>query len=121
MPLPTGNDVRPSSPRIRPQSVSAISVRSQRTLPRDWLTITVSMVASEPDQLALEDLAGRVARKLVKEHHFARSLVAGEVVAHVLHDLFLRQLGSLTPDHKDLQPLAELLVRDTYSRDLDDL
>src|ERR1700728_1923455 len=61
-------------------------------------------------QLALEHLAGGVARQLIHEHDFARHLVAREVVLDVLLHRFLVQSRILACDDERLQALAELLV-----------
>ena len=77
------------------------------------------VIASGPQslfELALEHLAGRVARQLVDEHDVARDLVAGEVRLDVLLDLVGRHL--LLGHDDGLQPLAELLVVDAEDRDL---
>ena len=61
-------------------------------------------------QVEAPELAGRRAGQRVDEHHRARHLVPGEVVADVLLDLRLGQPGAGTAHDERLQPLAELLV-----------
>ena len=72
-------------------------------------------------QLALEDLAGGVARELVDELDVARHLVAREVLLDVV--LERRPRDSFVPlalDDERLQPLAELLVGHADDGDLGD-
>ncbi len=70
-------------------------------------------------ELALEDLAGRVARQLLHEHHLARHLVAGEVLLDVGLDGPLRSdLAGVSPHDEGPQPLAELLVGNADDGDL---
>src|SRR6478609_8175267 len=54
-------------------------------------------------QLALEDLAGRVARQLVDEGDLARRLVCGKVRLDVDLELLLGGLGALGGDDERLQ------------------
>src|SRR5919197_224102 len=63
-------------------------------------------------QLALQALAGGVARERVEELDLAGDLVAGEVGLDVALDVVLAQIGALVRDHESLQPLAEVLVVD---------
>src|SRR4051794_10925848 len=69
-------------------------------------------------ELALQDLAGCVARQLVDEHDLARDLVAREVRLHVVLQLVLRRLAPGLDDDEGAQALAELLVVDADDRDL---
>ena len=63
-------------------------------------------------ELALEDLAGVVARELVDEHDLARDLVVREVVLDVALDLVLAEVRVLAQHDERLQPLSELVVVD---------
>src|SRR5882672_10737519 len=65
-------------------------------------------------QVALEHLAGRVARELREEHHVARHLEAGEVRLDVILHRRLAQFGAVAGDDEGLQALAELLVGDAH-------
>src|SRR6202012_4563203 len=71
-------------------------------------------------ELALEDLAGRVARQLVEEHDLPRDLVAGQVLTHVVADLVAAELGAGAQHHERPQALTEALVLDAARRGLDD-
>src|SRR5436853_7887496 len=71
-------------------------------------------------ELALDDPAGRVARQLVEELHFARHLVAREVLLHVILDLVLGQLAGARHDER-LEALAEVRVLDPDDRRVGDL
>src|ERR1700728_1323761 len=72
-------------------------------------------------ELALEDLAGGVARKLGDEDDFAWDLVAGEVLLDVFLDRVLVEIGVLAGDDERLQALAELVVGDADDGGLFDL
>src|SRR4051794_26181368 len=67
-------------------------------------------------ELALDDLAGRVARQLIEEDEVARHLVPGQVVPDVAPEgvgHLLRVVGlSPVEDDERAEPLAELLVVD---------
>src|SRR5215204_7508874 len=70
------------------------------------------------DQLALQDLAGRVARQLVDEDDLARHLVARQVLPHVALELVLGRLLAALEHHERAQALAEVLVLDSHGRDV---
>src|ERR1700722_6021632 len=72
-------------------------------------------------QLPLEDLAGRVARQLLHEHHIARNLETGEVRLHVVLHRLLRQPVAVARHYERLQPLPELRALDAPNRALLDL
>src|SRR4051812_32368072 len=71
-------------------------------------------------QLALEDLAGRVARQLLHEDDVARDLVAREVRLHVILQLRLGGVAPGVEDDERAQALTELLVLDADDGDLAD-
>src|SRR3954470_24508470 len=71
-------------------------------------------------ELALQHLAGRVARKLVEELDVARHLVAREMLLHVALHLVLGQLAGSGHDER-LEPLAEVRILDADDRGVRDL
>ena len=71
-------------------------------------------------QLALHDLAGRVAGQLVEERHVARHLVARQLRLHVRPQVVGAHLGAGLERDVRRQPLAELLVVDADHRGLAD-
>src|SRR5204862_78248 len=71
-------------------------------------------------QLALEDLAGGVARQLIEELDLARDLVAREVGLHQVLELVGVDRRPARDHDEGLQALAELLVLDADDRHLVD-
>src|SRR3954454_9136785 len=127
-------------PKSKPSSGSASSKRRpsperSRSRPRSKVSERPAMHLTVPagrgrsgglflllfgDQLALEDLAGLVARQLVDEHELLGHLVVREVGLHVLLELGLVGLARPARHHEGLQRLAELLVLDADDRHLGD-
>src|ERR1700722_11890518 len=117
MPSPGARESRPSRPRRRFQRLSAISARAHKTLsPRVRLTIVRAKAArsSELDEVALQHLAGGVARELVEEGDRARHLVAREIRTDVFLDVLLGQLGTIAHHQKHGESLPELLIGHTH-------
>src|SRR3954447_13048852 len=71
-------------------------------------------------QLALEDLARRVARQLVVEDDVARDLEAREVLLDERAHVVLRQRVAVVDDDVRRQALAPAVVVDADDRDLAD-
>src|SRR5204863_1216523 len=76
---------------------------------------------AELGELALEHLAGRVARELFQEGDLAWHLEAGEVRLHVSLHLLLAQALAVAHNDERLQALAEVRIGDPDDRDLIDL
>src|SRR5947209_2367897 len=79
-----------------------------------------SPAAAVSAQLALEDLARRVARELIHENDVAGHLVARQVGAHMVLQLGCADLAPRVKADEGTQPLAELLVTDADDRHLTD-
>ena len=96
--------VRVSLPPIESNGLMTWSRRPERTVRR----------------ASAQDLAGRVAGKLVDELHPSRHLVSSEIVANVGSHVVGGELRSRAPDDERGEHLAELVVGDADDGDLGD-
>src|SRR4051794_28617832 len=103
---------RPSPDRRRRAS------RSKRSVRWGIAPQTLVLVLLLVPQLALEDLARRVAGQLVHEDDLARHLVARQVGLDEALEVLLRDVLALLRDDDRAQPLAEVVVVDAHDRDL---
>src|ERR1700761_4488276 len=116
--MPTWRSRRRPSP-----DVSRRPPRSNVSVRRDMytrLTTARDGAGRVSAQLALENLAGGVAGKLLDEHDLAGHLVAGEMATHVFLELDLGQHGAGVQADHGAQALSAPLVGDAHDRHLAD-
>src|SRR6185369_2837535 len=105
-------------PKMSPCWLTSAGIGTTRSTGSRLGNTLDEFLARDLAQLAPEDLADVRLRQLVAEHHVARALVAGQVLAAVLHDVAGGERGILLDDVQ-AHRLARLLVRHADRRALE--